>query len=597
LTFSEPIDAASVGTATYTFSGGITASAPVVVNPNAGGNIVRLTTSRQAEDTEYTVTVTGIRDRAANVIAAPGNTTTFRSFVFKPGFAKFETYENIGGNSVENNLKPDPKYPDSPDQVRTVTLWEGPTNILENYGVRISGFVTPTETANYVFYISTDDNGELWVSTDENPANIALIASEPQWNGVRQWLVTDRRNPDAPENKSAPIALQAGRRYYAELLYKEGGGGDNGAMVYVKESDPPPANGSEPAGGAKIGQFIDPNSGPPVFTTQPVAQSVNAGGSATFTASVQGELPLSLQWRKGGQAIAGATTSSLTVSNVGVNDISDYDVVATNAAGTATSAAAPLFINGAFYIEAEDFNYDNGKHIAAASTMPYLGGAYNGLSAVAGVDYNDPGANENVAYRAADQTVAMVQNADVARGGFTLTSNFKVGWNDAGEYYNYTRNFPAPAQNYNVIGRISSGGAASAVELGEVTGATTAAQTYTKLGTFSGPASGGWDTFLFYPLRTDAGGLVSVNAGGEKTYRLTILPNSNEDINYFMFVPGGGAPPPEISVSRTATGVQITYTGTLYSAPTITGAFGPVAGATSPYTIPASTVEAYFRAQ
>jgi hypothetical protein len=41
------------------------------------------------------------------------------------------------------------------------------------------------------------------------------------------------------------------------------------------------------------------------------------------------------------------------------------------------------------WIEAEDFDYGNGQNVAAASTMPYGGGAYQGLNPVVGVDYQD----------------------------------------------------------------------------------------------------------------------------------------------------------------------------------------------------------------
>ena len=50
--------------------------------------------------------------------------------------------------------------------------------------------------------------------------------------------------------------------------------------------------------------------------------------------------------------------------------------------------------------------------------------------------------------------------------------------------------------------------------------------------------------------------------------------------------------PPTISIS----GSTITFTGTLQSAATLGGAFAPVAGATSPYTIPAETTAQYYRA-
>src|SRR5207247_11456236 len=55
-----------------------------------------------------------------------------------------------------------------------------------------------------------------------SPNNKVLIAREPGWNGPRDWIGTDRRNAGAPENRSAPITLQAGSRYYVEALHKEG---------------------------------------------------------------------------------------------------------------------------------------------------------------------------------------------------------------------------------------------------------------------------------------------------------------------------------------------------------------------------------------
>ena len=44
----------------------------------------------------------------------------------------------------------------------------------------------------------------------------------------------------------------------------------------------------------------------------------------------------------------------------------------------------------AFYIEAEDFNYGSGQTKPEASVMPYAGGAYSGLAATVGVDYDRP---------------------------------------------------------------------------------------------------------------------------------------------------------------------------------------------------------------
>jgi hypothetical protein len=54
--------------------------------------------------------------------------------------------------------------------------------------------------------------------------------------------------------------------------------------------------------------------------------------------------------------------------------------------------------------------------------------------------------------------------------------------------------------------------------------------------------------------------------------------------------------PPTISIQANTAGVVITYTGTLVSADTLGGAFTPVAGASSPYTVPPATTQKFYRA-
>ncbi|MBN9693462.1 MAG: immunoglobulin domain-containing protein [Verrucomicrobia bacterium] len=53
---------------------------------------------------------------------------------------------------------------------------------------------------------------------------------------------------------------------------------------------------------------------------------------------------------------------------------------------------------------------------------------------------------------------------------------------------------------------------------------------------------------------------------------------------------------PTISITTTPLGVVITYSGTLYSSDTLGGNYTPVAGATSPYPVPAGTTQKFFRA-
>lgn len=78
-------------------------------------------------------------------------------------------------------------------------------------------------TDNYIFWIASDDYAELWLSTDENPANKVIIARVDGWTAPREW------NKYASQ-QSLPITVQAGQRYYIEVLHKEGYGGDNLAV-------------------------------------------------------------------------------------------------------------------------------------------------------------------------------------------------------------------------------------------------------------------------------------------------------------------------------------------------------------------------------
>lgn len=82
----------------------------------------------------------------------------------------------------------------------------------------------------------------------------------------------------------------------------------------------------------------------PGFTTQPQSQSVTVGGTVTFTALATGTPSPTYQWYVNNAAIAGATASTLTLSNVQSTHAGTYTVVATNGAAALTSAAATLTV-------------------------------------------------------------------------------------------------------------------------------------------------------------------------------------------------------------------------------------------------------------
>ncbi len=142
------------------------------------------------------------------------------------GSILLERYNGISGTTI-SKLTSASKYPSSPDFTATPTLFEAPSNIADNYGLRMRGYICPPTTGSYTFWIAGDDNVELWLSTNNSVNNKTRIAFHNSWTASRDWNKFSTQ-------KSAAITLQAGTNYYIEALMKEGGGGDNLAVGWAK---------------------------------------------------------------------------------------------------------------------------------------------------------------------------------------------------------------------------------------------------------------------------------------------------------------------------------------------------------------------------
>ena len=85
----------------------------------------------------------------------------------------------------------------------------------------------------------------------------------------------------------------------------------------------------------------------PTITTQPSAQSVTAGQSASFTVAATGSGMLTYQWTKGGISISGATSATYTIVSTASGDAGSYAVVVTNSVGSVTSMTVTLMVSAA----------------------------------------------------------------------------------------------------------------------------------------------------------------------------------------------------------------------------------------------------------
>ncbi len=199
--------------------------------------------------------------------------TTFTWQVGAPSTGQIlrQWWTGISGTAI-TSLTGNANYPDNPSGSDFLTRFEAPTDWADNYGTRVSGYIHPPVTGDYTFWIASDDNGELWLSSSAAPSGVVRIAHVPGWSSPQQW-------DKFPEQQSATISLQAGQRYYIEALQKEGGGLDNLAVAWQIPGDITRVIGA---------QYLSPPDSAPDIT-DPGDQAHQEGDAVFLALSVTGQ--------------------------------------------------------------------------------------------------------------------------------------------------------------------------------------------------------------------------------------------------------------------------------------------------------------------
>lgn len=353
ITFSEPVAPGTIVASNFTVSGGIAVISASLRDPSTA----LLVTSRQSPGTLYTVTVRNIRDLAdpPNLITPNPSTVSFTAFILQRGFVQHKLWQPINPPTIPG-LVSDPRFPGNPTLTSYEPAFEYPPNGQgeggTNYGNQLSAFLIPPLTGDYVFYCNGDDAVEVYLSASTNAAEKTLICRDQQGTNPRQWVSAARPGaPDAPENRSNPIPLQAGKLYYLELLHAESSGGDNAGLAWQIPGARPPANGSAPIPGNYLAVYLDAGNASVTITQQPQDVVIIEGTSASFTVGAQGSGTLSYQWQKappGGvfaDILVGATGRAYTTPTLfAADDGSRYRVVVSVPGATTVSAEATVTV-------------------------------------------------------------------------------------------------------------------------------------------------------------------------------------------------------------------------------------------------------------
>jgi hypothetical protein len=153
--------------------------------------------------------------------------------------------------------------------------------------------------------------------------------------------------------------------------------------------------------------------GPPIIQTQPANQLAISGRNATFSVLSAGQLPLSYQWQFNGTDLPDATNATLTLSNVDGSLAGSYDVLVSNALGSATSSNALLILLG---------------NASAISTL----GSWNGLNYVYSFGFPITGAYGQT-FTAPSQAAALTSFTVLIKN-LSASVNFQfyvMAWNGA----------------------------------------------------------------------------------------------------------------------------------------------------------------------
>jgi hypothetical protein len=356
--FDSPVEGSTVivPTATYTITPaaggspiGVTSETPVVDSSQNTVGVVLTLANALSPGAYYTVSVSGVKDLAFNLIdnttVPGGKQRVVASWAPAYGYLKFERWQGpdypsgtaitidditaVFDGSLYTNAMGNNRYPDAPDFAQLIPISGFPNGSdfynpaytsagdVYNFGAQISGFFVPPTNGTYQFYCRGNDGNAIYVSGDStppDPTTVQPVAAENQnYTGPTSWLYSITNVSAGTVNGAmynpTPITMKGGQLYGIVALDQQGTGGSFIEFTWGIPGAPTIWNGdSVNAGisssyrlqaglvtntynirGTNIATYVDPVQS--VITARgPTNATASAGSTASFSVSASAVL-------------------------------------------------------------------------------------------------------------------------------------------------------------------------------------------------------------------------------------------------------------------------------------------------------------------
>lgn len=290
--------------------------------------------------------------------------------VFTQGFLTVQRYANIPGTALVN-LYSDPSYALPPATVYWVPGADVPQTVpdLSDFGAIAWGWLAPTITADYTFFIRSDDASAFYINTNAGPVGVTNAVPIPNSGAsgsdvpvceesgcCNDFLEPDRNSPGWDpgvlgadgQTTLTPIHLEAGKFYGICLAYKEGSGNDYVQLAWRPAGDTTAAASLQPIPLPFVWTMASHAGNRVSITQQP--QSVTVLSNTTATLSVDAStLPTpgqwAAQWMKNGIDIPGGNGASYTTPTLQLSDSgTPYSARIIALAGATNSGTATITV-------------------------------------------------------------------------------------------------------------------------------------------------------------------------------------------------------------------------------------------------------------